>query len=182
MKYSQILLVLYLFLAFFTTSCFKNTDLDQVDALVIRPIVELDLIYFDIDATQFYDGTTDTPNLIVRDTTALELIASSDARDGLIGAEFLFKFTNSIPRDFIVNFDFLSENNELQYASGTIVSAGSSTDPMQTIYIDNLNNEEIDIVTLSNKVAITVTIPAADASLFGNLNLQSKTTYFLEIN
>jgi hypothetical protein len=52
MKYSQILLVLYLFLAFFTTSCFKNTDLDQVDALVIRPIVELDLIYFDIDATQ----------------------------------------------------------------------------------------------------------------------------------
>jgi hypothetical protein len=53
---------------------------------------------------------------------------------------------------------------------------------MQTIYIDNLNNEEIDIVTLSNKVAITVTIPAADASLFGNLNLQSKTTYFLEIN
>lgn len=182
MKYPQIFICFCFGLLLFFTSCFENTDWDQVDDLVIRPVVELDLVYFDIEASQFYDEATNTPNLVVRDTTGLELIEGSDIRDALIGADFLFKFTNTIPRAFTVRFDFLTEDNVVRYSTGTNVNAGTTDAPVETIYIDNLNNQEIDEVTFSNKVAIAITIPSADASLFGNLNLQSKTTYFLEID
>ena len=180
MKYPQILLVVLL--SSIVTSCFQNTDFDQANDVVITPVVELDLIYFDIDASQFYDVGTDTPNLVVRDTTAIEFIEGNDIRDALVRADFLFKFSNTIPSDFSVNFDFLNTNNEVRYASFTQVNAGSSSLPVETIYIDNVENEEIENLTSSSKVVITVTIPSSSASLFGALNLQSKATYYLEID
>ncbi|WP_151675167.1 hypothetical protein [Patiriisocius marinus] len=180
MKYPQILLVI--FLSSIVTSCFQNTDFDQANDVVITPVVELDLIYFDIDASQFYDVETNTPNLVVRDTTAIEFIDGNDIRDALVRAEFLFDFTNSIPSNFSVNFDFLNTNNEVRYSSFTQVNAGSASLPVETIYIDNVENEEIENLTSSNKVVISVTIPSSSSSLFGTLNLKSKATYYLEID
>lgn len=177
---------LYIFLAFVTTlimsSCFQNTDFDQGDDFVLEPVVELDLIYFDINASQFYDEATNTPNLTVRDTTEIEILEGSDIRDILQRADFLFKFTNSIPREFSINFNFLNAGNVSKYETSTVVNAGTNSSPVQTLFIDSLDEDEIESLTRSSKVVVTVTIPSANNSLTGNLNLQSKTTYFLEID
>ncbi len=176
----------YIISAFLTvltmSSCFKDTDFDQADNVVVRPVVALNLIFFDINATRFYDEVTNTPILVVRDTTALELLDSDGIDDVLIGAEFSFNFTNSIPRDFNVSFDFLNDINEVRYSTSTLVNEGTINNPVETISVDLLDFNEINEITSSNKVVVSVAIPQADSSLLGNLNLQSKTTYFLELN
>lgn len=81
----------------------------------------------------------------------------------------------------MVDFQFLSEENEETFVTGTIVNQGTEQAPVFTQFIENVEGEEVLQLTQANKVVVTITIPSSDASLRGILNLQSKTTYYLEI-
>jgi len=162
------------------SACIKDTDFDQAEDIALTPIVELDLIYFNLRADQFYDTINANPVLTVTDTTEIKFLDDSSLQESLKRAEFYFKFTNSIPRDFQVDFQFLSEANDTTYTAGTSVSEGIPTAPVITEYIEIV--EEVDILRLTqaSKVVVSVTIPSSDENLEGTLNLKSKTTYFLE--
>ncbi len=162
-------------------SCIKDTNFDEAQNIALTPVVELDLIYFNVDAGEFYDSITNTSILTLRDTTEIRFLDDTDFRESLIRAEFQFNFTNSIPREFMVDFQFLSEENEETFVTGTIVNQGTEQAPVFTQFIENVEGEEVLQLTLANKVVVTITIPSSDASLRGILNLQSKTTYYLEI-
>ncbi|HBY68312.1 MAG TPA: hypothetical protein DEG69_11480, partial [Flavobacteriaceae bacterium] len=68
--------------------------------ILLTPVVELDLIYFNLTAGDFFDSSTSNPRLTVRDTTELPFLDDGFVQDGLKKADFLFKFTNGIPRRF----------------------------------------------------------------------------------
>jgi len=180
MNKSPSLLILAVCACLFFTACIRNTDFDQTNAIALTPIFELNLIYFDIGADQFFDTINSTPILTLRDTTEIRFLDDSTLHESLIRAEFYFKFTNSIPRNFQVDFQFLSEMNDTTYVAGTSVAQGTIANPVITEYIENVEGEEVLNLTQANKVVVSVTIPSSNESLEGNLNLQSKTTYFLE--
>ncbi|MCT8338665.1 hypothetical protein MG296_01235 [Flavobacteriaceae bacterium TK19130] len=164
------------------TSCVKDTDFDQAEDITLTPVVELDLIYFDLTADDFIDPETELPTLTLRDTTELRFLDDSFSRESIRRADFYFEFMNSIPREFEVDFTFLrGTNNESTYQTATTVIAGSPQSPQQTIFEETVEGETIDDLTRASKVVVSVTIPSADASLEGSLNLQSKTTYYLEL-
>ena len=50
-------------------SCFDVTYFDQANDVVVTPEIELDLIYFNLDASSFYNNSTNTEVLVVEDTT-----------------------------------------------------------------------------------------------------------------
>jgi len=162
-------------------SCVKDTDFDQADEIALTPVVELDLIFFTLTAPDFFDSISQTPRLTVVDTTEIRFLDDSGIQENLKRAEFLFSFTNSIPRPFEVDFQFLSEQNDTTYTTQTTVNEGAVTIPETTVFTQNVEGEEILQLTQADKVVISVTIPSADQNLEGALNLQSKTTYFLEI-
>jgi hypothetical protein len=162
-------------------SCVKDTDFDQADDIALTPVVELDLIFFTLKAADFFDSITQTPRLTVVDTTEIRFLDDAGIQENLKRAEFLFSFTNSISRSFEVDFQFLSEQNDTTYTTQTTVNEGSVTIPETTVFTENIEGEEILQLTQANKVVVSVTIPSADQTLEGALNLQSKTTYFLEI-
>jgi len=162
-------------------SCVKDTDFGQAENITLTPVVELDLIYFNAEAGEFFDSITNTSILTLRDTTEIRFLDDSGIQESLIRAEFLFNFTNSISRTFEVEFQFLNDMNEETYQTITTVDAGTELAPVLTQFIDNVEGAEITQLTMSNRVVISVTIPSSDASLQGVLNLQSKTTYYLEI-
>lgn len=172
-----------IFTAVLFSACVKDTDFGQLDDLAITPVVELNLIHFDLDAGAFFDENTSNPRLVVTDTTEIRFLDDTEIQESLLRAEFYFKFTNSIPRDFEVDFQFLSETNDTTYVSETAVAAGTgaSNAPVITEYTENVEGEDLVNLTMANKVVARVTIPSSDASLTGALNLKSKTTYFLEI-
>ena len=169
-------------LFFLFTACVKDTDFDQANDIILSPVVELDLIHFDLSAGDFYDTTTSTSILTLRDTTELRFLNDEEIRTNLRRAEFYFKFTNSISRNFLVDFQFLSLQNDTTYIAQTQVTQGTVANPIVTEFTENVEGAAIDDLTLASKVVVSVTIPSSNANLEGDLNLQSKATYYLEIN
>ncbi|MBT0606610.1 hypothetical protein [Aequorivita echinoideorum] len=164
----------------FFSACVKDTDFDQADDIVLSPVVELDLIYFNLRASDFVDTVTGNPRLTVTDTTEIEFLDGSFLQENLARAEFYFKFTNSIPRSFEVDFQFLSEANDTTYTTQTVVNEGSVSSPVITEFIENVEGEQILQLTSADKVVVSVTVPSSTVNVSGELNLKSKTTYFLE--
>ncbi len=91
-------------------------------------------------------------------------------------AEFLFVFTNSIPRTFQTDFQFLSEELDTTYTTSVFVDEGSIASPTVTEFTEVIEGEEILNLTQANQVVVSVTIPSSSATLEGELNLKSKTT------
>ena len=162
-------------------SCIKDTNFDEAQDITLTPVVELNLIFFNVDASEFFDSITNTSILTLRDTTEIRFLDDTDFQESLIRAEFQFDFTNSIPRGFMVDFQFLSEENEETFVTGTTVNQGTEQLPVFTQFIENVEGEEVLQLTQANRVVVTITIPSSDATLEGVLNLQSKTTYYLEV-
>lgn len=163
------------------TACVKDTDFDQADEITLTPVVELDLIYFNIDAGEFYDVNSDTPILTLSDTTEIRFLDDTEIQESLRRADFYFRFTNSIPRNFEVDFQFLSEQNDTTYITGTNVIEGTIENPVVTEFEQIVEGDDILQLTMADKVVVSVTIPDSNASLDGTLNLKSKTTYYLEV-
>jgi len=162
-------------------SCVRDTDFDQAEEVTLTPKVELNLIHFDLDAGEFFDSITNTPRLVLSDTTLIRLLDDIEVQESLYKADFEFRFTNSIPREFQTDFTFLSSQGIPTYSTSTLVTAGNPDIPALTTFIQTVEGQDIIDLTQSDKVVVTVTIPSADLSLEGNLNLKSKTTYYLEI-
>lgn len=160
-------------------SCVDDTDFDSLEDVALTPEVELNLIYFTINADQFYNPDTSTSILTVSDTTELRFL-NEQVDESLKRADFYFKFTNSIPRNFNVDFQFLSEANDTTYVTQTFVEEGTLEAPQVTEFNETVTALEIAQLTQATKVVVSVTIPSSDATLQGSLNLQSKATYYLE--
>jgi hypothetical protein len=162
------------------TACIKDTDFDQAEDITLTPVIELDLIYFNLQANRFFDSINSNPVLTVTDTTEIRFLDDSSLQENLKRADFYFKFTNSIPRNFQVDFQFLSEANDTTYVAGTSVAEGVISAPVITEYTEIVEGEDILRLTKANKVVVSVTIDSSNENLEGNLNLKSKTTYYLE--
>jgi len=160
--------------------CVEDTDFDQVDDVVFTPEIELDLIYFDLNADEFFDATTNTPRLTVSDTTDLEFLDANTITGSIQKIDFFFDFNNAIPRSFEVDFQFLKNDNTITYTTGTNVQAGSVAAPVRTIFTEEVEGPELNDIESASKVVVNVTIPEANETLEGNLTLQSKATYFIE--
>lgn len=181
MKKNLLTLILGLLVSVLLFSCVRNTDFNQAEDVALTPIVELDLIHFDLDAGEFFDPLNGVPRLTVTDTTEIRFLDDTEIQESLLKAEFLFVFTNSIPRTFQSNFTFLSEAGDVTYATSSAVNEGSLADPVVTEFTEVVAGTEILDLTQANRVVVSVTIPSSDLSLQGSLNLKSKTTYYLEI-
>lgn len=168
------------FVCFFFTACVRDTDFDQAEDIALTPVVELDLIYFNLQASSFYDSINSLPILTIRDTTEIKFLDDNTLQENLKRAEFYFKFTNSIPKSFQVEFQFLTDQNDLTYIMGTQVNQGVLNTPVLTEFTEVIEGEAILELTQANKVVVSVTIPSSNENLEGTLNMKSKTTYFLE--
>ena len=69
----------------------------------------------------------------------------------------------------------------LEYLMQTSVAPGSENTPVVSYFVQSLDELQIKELTKAKKVLVTVTIPSSSQDLTGVLNLQSKTTYYLQI-
>jgi len=172
--------IIWVFLmSLFLSSCIKDTDFTQTEDIEVAPVIELDFLFFDLTSQNFTD--LGVANLTVSDTTNFEFLNSDFTSDNLERVEFFFKFSNSIPVDFITEFKFLNQDNVSQYEFSIPVDAGNGTTETITQYIENIDNQGIIDLTNAEKVVITFTASSSLENVAGTLNLQSKTTYYLKI-
>lgn len=163
-------------------SCVKDTDFGATDDILLSPILEVDLVYFDLEASDFYDISPINGNVTISDTTEIRFINASELGSDIERIEFLFRLENGIPRVFDANFEFLNEDNEVKYEISGAATPGTINTPTITEITENVEGDNLIELTMSTKLVVSLTMPNPDINLSGNLNLKSKATYYLGFN
>jgi hypothetical protein len=176
----------YLSILLLTTICFlscvKDTDFDQVDDIVLNPVVEVNFIFFTLEIDDFQENPLIEGTLTAVDTTEIRFLDDDFAVDNIKTAEFFFRVTNTFPVGLDANFTFLSEENEPFYEINFPIQISEDGSPVVTEFTQLITAEDIELLTLNDKVIVTIVIQTEDENLEGVLNLQSKTIYYLEFS
>jgi hypothetical protein len=159
------------------TSCVSDVDFDQTENILPTPVFEANLIFSNIEASRFIDDATDT--------TRLEYLNSDFFVDQIAKTELLFRFTNSINRDFNIDFIFVNDNNEPRYVAQVDVLAGQPDSPSSIISNFLIEEPELSLFEESTKLIYKITLPPTtspiDTSQLGFLKLESKSTFYFEL-
>lgn len=166
--------------AFTLFSCVKDTDFEQADEIVLTPEAEVDFLYFTLTIEDFEPLPISEVELAVIDTTEIDFLDDDFAIENITRADFFFKVTNTFPVGGEVNLRFLSEDNVPFYEINFPIALSQNSTPEVTEFTQVISQEEIEQLTQNNKVAVRINIETDDQNLEGSLNLQSKTTYYLQ--
>lgn len=173
---------LFLLFGVLFLSCVKDTDFDQADAIVPSQEVEVNFVFFTLEIDDFQINPLAEGTLTVVDTTEIRFLNDDFGIDNIVEAEFFFRVSNTFPVGLDADFTFLSEENEPFFNINFPIQLSEDGSPVLTEFTQLVTAEDIELLTLNDKVVVTITIQTDDQSLEGVLNLQSKTTYFLEFS
>ncbi|MGA8853405.1 MAG: hypothetical protein WB492_04430 [Christiangramia sp.] len=162
------------------TSCFKDVDLEQAQDIKLTPDLDVGLLYYHLDETDFLDSETNAYTPVIRDTVRLEFLDDDYIQDGLQYAEFRFRHVNRFPNAIASNIRFLGENNRSQFTVNYEVPAGSESNPgiVDTIHV--MQGSEIGKVKRSIKMVVELEIIGAGKSIKGELDFSSKGLFKFE--
>ncbi len=172
----------FLLLSLCFLSCVKDTDFNQLDDVVINPVVEVNFIHFTLQIDDFQDNPFFEGSLTVVDTTEIRFLNDDFAVDNIKEAEFFFRVTNSFPVGLDANFTFLSEDNVPYYEINFPIQMSEDGSEIITEFIQTINQTDVGLLTQNEKVIVTINLQTNNQNLEGILNLQSKTIYYLEIS
>lgn len=161
-------------------SCVKDTDFEQADDIALTPEAEVDFLYFTLTIDDFEPMPIPQGQLAVIDTTEIRFLDDDFAIENITKADFFFKVTNTFPVGLDVNLTFLSEDNVPYYEINFPVTISQNNNPEVTEFIQEVSLEELELLTQNDKVAVRINIETNNENLDGSLNLQSKTTYYLQ--
>ena len=181
MKKSNYIFFSIIIVSLFFTACIKDTDFDQTDEIEVTPALELDFVFFTLDANRFFDIDTGEYNLVVSDTTDFTFLNDDFTSENLLRAEFLFKTTNSLPVDFVSKIDFLNAGNQVFYTIQFPVNSGTIINPTVTEFIQVIEGSDIEELTQADKVIVSINSSSSVENLEGVFKFQSKTAYYLKI-
>lgn len=189
-KYNYILLLLIIPSVFF--SCYRTLDFDQAE-LTARPVLDVDLAYFDLRAPQLLDPVTAAELTIVRDSSRIEIFDNVDTQNALTRIDFVFKIKNEFVRDFNANIRFVDENfNPTKTININVNHATIVNGTISPTYITQQETistpAELDAFKLTKHVIIEAEllpdatgispILAGDTAIF---NFQSAGTFYFDL-
>ena len=163
-------------------SCVSDIDFDQGEDIILSQEVDLDLIFFSLDQSNFEGANTDEQSRTARDTTRLEFLNDAVFQENLKQIEFTFKVENTFGQSLINRSRFLNDAGMLQYEIVFDIPASMDGEVVETIIIENLTQEEIDALRRSIQVVSDVSIQINNAPIEGTAIVQSKALYFLEFS
>ena len=166
-------------LSFFVllASCVRDVDVDQAREIVIPPTVAIDLVYFTIDPSHFHTvGSTGI--MRARDEVRLEFLDDDYIQDGLVRADFNFRYTNTFSQSFRNKITFLSESNRAMHVIKFEIPAGNPDDANIINYTEIIPEEDIEAIRRSIKMVIEIETEPNFEVTEGELQLKSRA--FLE--
>jgi len=161
-------------------SCVKDVDLDQASDIGLKPKLQIDLLVYDVNETNFVDTLTNQQKTIIRDTVRLEFLDDSYIQDDLMEVEFKFKYINSFTRSFHNKISFLSENNSAQHVVEFNINPGDENNPAVTEVIDLIQFNQIQVIRRSIKMAVEIEALPGNDPFTGELKFQSKGLFSFE--
>ena len=179
MKKNLYLLFLFTVIAVLFSACVKDTDFNQTDDISLTTVLELDFIFFNINSQNFTDLGIN--NTIVSDTTDLDFLDSEIVSENIIRADFYFRNTNSFPVPLESQYQFLNDNNEIKYELTIPIQDGNVNNLDLTEFTEIIENNDLIDFMMATKVVVNTIANTSLNNIDGNLDLQSKATYYLRL-
>jgi len=155
-------LVLLFILPLFN-SCINNADFDQLDELSAEPIVEIPIVFFDLDQLDFLDDTGTAEIQTVTDVTDLNFFETETFRENLIQVNLEMRARNTFNRTFRIRIQFLDEAGNPTYTFATLAVPFSGDQFITfTEVITIVNNPG---VLNTSRARVTITIDPANETL-----------------
>lgn len=176
---SHIAKVLILAPLFF--SCSSDLDFDQVDDLVLKPVVVANLAHFDVPANQLLD---DGRNNIMFDTRDFDVFKDKFFTEHLKRADFDFEIENNIDRSFVVRLNLTNANDEILETISFSVPAYTGSSNVIKYRTEVFENQRLDLLKQTVKIRFDLIIfagPPLNEDSVGNIKLRSGATVYMEI-
>lgn len=167
---------------FLFSGCMEEVDFGQADDFHLRPGLEVDLVFFDLDAALLPElpaGGIESH----RERVALEVLSSEFVRKNLSAAELYFRQRNSFSRPFDISVRFLSASGAEQLRIDFQVAPGTPEQPVVTHHTEVIGEERIKMLKESTQMEIILEMGAMEGSGSGAgaLNFASKGLFKFEI-
>jgi len=154
--------------------CVKDIDLDQREDITLSPDVQIDLLIYDIDQTQFVDTITGSLKTRISDTVRLEFLDDDYIQNDLSSVEFYFRHINTFPREIESEIRFLSETNSEQLAINYTIKPGANANPVTTDQYELIEEDRINLVRRSIKMVVELEVEPGSEAFEGELEFASK--------
>lgn len=158
----------------FFSSCFKDVDFGQAGDISLEPDLQVDLLYYNLDETDFSDSDSGSYTPVIRDTVRLEFLDDDYIQDGLIYTELRFRHENTFPHPIRSRISFLNKNNRNQFTVSYIIPEGSEGMPTVFDTIRILEGSEIVKMRRSFKMVVENEVVDGNNKLNGQLKFMSK--------
>jgi len=162
------------------SSCFKDVDFGQAQDIALEPDLEVDLLYYQLNETDFQDSETNAYTPVIRDTVRLEFLDDDYIQDGLMYAALRFKHQNRFPYQINSNIKFLGENGNNQFNVAYIIPEGSETASTVVDTTRILEGNEIVRLRRSIQMVVELEVVGAGKELEGELDFMSKGLFRFE--
>lgn len=168
-------------LSVFSLSCSSDLDFDQVNDLMLEPVVVANLATFDVPANEFFIGGIEQN--VAGDILNFNVFKEAYFTDSLMRADFFFEIDNTINRAYRVNMYLLDANNTPLYTIPFDVPAYTGV-PNLVTKTEIFENAKLDLLKKTTKIAFVITMypgPALSESSLGSLKLRSSATVYLVV-
>jgi len=174
-----------------TVSCVKDLNFDQLDEVEIAPVFEVDFFYSRFNTEDylpedvFIDPSIIIPPISLQDTVNYDLISSSFSGENLEKIELMMEVRNTIESEFIMQFQFLTDNDEplgTLYAIDIQEGVGSGTNPVSSFLLPDptvLDTNTLNQLANAKKIAVEIITPSLNSNLKGTLDVRSKAAYYI---
>ena len=162
------------------SSCFKDVDFGQAEDITLEPDLEVDLLFYELNETDFLDSQTDEYLPIIRDTVRLEFLDDDYIQENLRYAALRFRHENNFPYVINSNIRFLGENGRNQLNIAYTIPAGfeGAASIVDTVRV--IEGNEINKLRRSIQMVVQLEILDADKGLQGDLGFMSKGLFSFE--
>jgi hypothetical protein len=161
-------------------SCSGDLDFDQADSLDIQPVIELDMLFFNIHKPNLIDGQGNFRN-VIQDTVDFGFFEDGKVRDGFVKADITVGFKNTFERDFYTEYFFIDENDQpVEEGNFTIAAADTQHPEVNGEYVFSFDKQVNPDFVNFRKIVIQVTVtPDTFPVEEKQLHVQTKGTFYL---
>lgn len=160
--------------------CVKDIDLNQREDITLSPDLQIDLLIYEIDQSQFVDPATGNLKTRISDTVRLEFLDDDYIQEDLSSVDFYFRHINTFPRAIDSEIRFLSESNREQFAVNYTIQPGAAGNPVTTEQFELIEEDRINLVRRSIKMVVELEVQPGTAAFEGELDFASKGFFSFE--
>lgn len=173
----------FLVLLLLLHNCTKPIDFNQVDDLVLQPVVESSLIFYTARAEDFFVGGSEQNT--AEDFVEVDFFSGSFIQESLVKVEFVFDIENSINRPYQLRLRFLDVNGQLLESFTVDTAASPTNQTIATTHTEVFEGASLERIKQTGIIEFTLVMQPGEPinqNTPGEISVKSKGVFSLNID